>query len=300
MTGRFLQAALFLLFLFPALTGQTKATICFLSDCQEPLFFEKLIIHDKGNEEGRDSLFRRLERIHPGYLFLLGDIVSRGSDQEAWKPLDDFLLKLGHGTKVYAIPGNHEYIGSHEGHISSFTSRFGTMGLNGFVVKIDSLAIIMLNSNFKKAGNSAELTRWYKSVTDSLDMDKATSGFIVCDHHAPFSNSKVVGASVPVQESFVPPFETSAKGKLFISGHSHNLELFRSDRGKKYLVAGGGGGLVQELEEKDKRKFKDLLDDKVKPRFFFIRMDIVNGSQYYKACGFTKEMKYLELQLDLN
>jgi hypothetical protein len=125
---------------------------------------------------------------------------------------------------------------------------------------------------------------------DSLDVDNSIHDIVVCTHHSPYSNSKVVGSSVPVQESFVPRYERSGKAKLFITGHSHNLEYFKGKNGKQFLVIGGGGGISQPLYEGSKEKYHDLIDQAVKPRFFYIKLQRKGSDIEVRISGYSTEM----------
>jgi predicted MPP superfamily phosphohydrolase len=233
-------------------------------------------------------------------LFLLGDLISRDSKEKAWVPLDTFMNFLNRkNTRIYAIPGNHEYMGRSSASIQMFRRHFQEKWLYGYFVNIDSIAIVMMNSNFNKLTEN-ELSRqlkWYKSEMDSLDADPAIKATIVCTHHAPYSNSKIVGSSKPVADLIVPAFEKSQKSKLFISGHSHNLEYFSDSIGKHFLIIGGGGGIEQPLIPIDKRKYYDLIDQDVKPLHFYLIIERKGNCLKLIARGFKKDFKFFELDI---
>jgi predicted MPP superfamily phosphohydrolase len=275
--------------------------IYFISDVQAPMKVEKIISKPYRNEEARDSLFADLIHQHPKNLFMLGDLTSKGSKEKAWAPLDTFLNSLYQmHTSVYAIPGNHEYMGKSAG-MRMFKSRFPDQWLNGYLISIDSIAIVMLNSNFKDLSKnelSKQLT-WYKTVMDFLDSDPGIKAIIVCTHHAPYSNSKVVGSSKQVADLVVPRFEKSQKSKLFISGHSHNLEYFSDSTGKHFLVIGGGGGIAQPLIPLDERIYHDLLDQDVKPLYFYLLIEKNGNCLKLTARGFKKDFSFFELDFGI-
>lgn len=277
-----------------------KQAICFISDTQEPLPSEKLVLKPYRNAEARDSLFTDILRIRPRALFMLGDLESRGSREKSWTPLDSFLGKTEKtATPVYVIPGNHEYMSSLSGGIKGFTSRFGTSGLEGYSIKIDSTAVIMLNTNFRKMGEESadKEVRWYLREIDSLENSSSIANIIVCVHQAPFSNSKIVGSSVDVEEKIVPAFENTVKAKLLISGHSHNLEYFEGKNHKHYLVAGGGGGIAQPLLSGAKAKYADLTDQSAKPLYFYIILENTNGRMKIIARGLDHDFHFFELAI---
>ena len=45
------------------------------------------------------------------------------------------------GTKVYAIPGNHEYMSRFSGSTNMFIQRFPKEWLSGYVVSLDSMRL---------------------------------------------------------------------------------------------------------------------------------------------------------------
>jgi predicted MPP superfamily phosphohydrolase len=276
---------------------RNQERIYFISDVQEPLPAEKIILKAYRNEEARDSLFADLIVQHPDNLFLLGDLVSRGSVEKAWLPLDNFLCLLkGANTSTYAIPGNHEYMGRSSNGIKMFVKRFPEKWLSGYTVDIDSIAVVMLNSNFTDL-SEIELSKqliWYKTEIESLDRNPAVKIIIVCTHHAPFSNSRIVGSSKPVEDLIVPAFEKSKKSKLFISGHSHNLEYFSDSIGKHFLVIGGGGGIAQPLIPMNKRIYVDLLKQDAKPLYFYLVIEKNENRLTLIAKGFKKDFIFFE------
>jgi Icc-related predicted phosphoesterase len=256
-----------------AQTPNDHPAVYFISDCQKPLPIEKIIREIHNNMQATEMLFTEIEKSNEGYVFMPGDLVGRGSDNSEWQYVDTFLNHLRRTeTKVFAIPGNHEYLLSSSKGVANFQKRFPGISLSGYLERIDSMAFVMLNSNFGELStlNNEIQQKWYNSIMDSLDVDEAIRIVIVCAHHSPFSNSKVVGSSAKVQEAFVPRFQSSPKAKLFITGHSHNLELFDGTKGKRFLVIGGGGGIDQPLLTGNKAKYMDLTGLFIKPRYFYL------------------------------
>ena len=282
---------------------QDQQKIYFISDCQAPMWIEKVFSKEKGNEASTDSLFADIFRQHPKNLFMLGDHISKGSKEKSWTRVDTFLKHLNKTkTNVYAIPGNHEYMGNSSRGMKQFKKRFPEQWLFGYCVNVDSIAIVLLNSNFKEL-NEHELLRqltWYKSAMDSLDSDPATKIMIVCTHHPSETYSSVVKPSQQVEETFVPRFKKSKKSKLFISGHSHNLEYFADSKGDKhFLVIGGGGGIKQPLKSVENLNYHDLLKQSEKPRFFYIVIEKNGNSLKLIAKGFRYDRRFFELNIDL-
>ena len=285
---------------FLACQAQPEPALYFLSDCQQPLLGERLIRKIWRNEEGRDSIFAGIVRSHPNYLFLLGDLTGAGSKTKKWQSLDSFITILrSDECKVFAIPGNHEYMFKARKGIRNFKIRFGEQQTLGYCIKRENFAVVMLNSNFKRMSESdtSKELGWYRFVMDSLDRDPSIKSIIVSTHHPPFTNSKVVKPSKEVDHLFINRFDQSPKAKLFLSGHSHNLEYFRSSSNKKYLVIGGGGGPAQPLFTDKKCLFNDLLTQDSKPIYFFVKVIINGDSVEEKVFGLNREFKWVVLSI---
>ncbi len=264
----------------------------FISDCQQPLPIEKIRLKPNRNEEARDSLFADLIRQQPRNLFLLGDLTSTGSNKNSWNPIKKLQLSLGRlNTHLYAIPGNHEYYTNARRGLQNFKEQFPEVPLFGYCVKKDSVAIVMLNSNFNKL-SSTEIQRqqvWYMATMDSLEADNGIKMILLCSHHSPYTNSKIVKPSKEVAKFFLPKFFDSPKSMLYISGHSHNLEFFGRDSEKYFLVIGGGGGLTQPLYAADLRLFTDLIQQDKKPVYFYHFTERRGGTLHLFVRGLTKD-----------
>ncbi len=142
--------------------------------------------------------------------------------------------------------------------------------------------------------------KWYQETLASLDQNAEVKMIIVSCHHAPFTNSKIVGSSKPVQKQFVPLFLSTNKCRLFITGHAHAFEHFIHS-GKDFFVIGGGGGIHQPLNA----EHKDIQSD-YKPQFHFLMitptakvLHIQSISLRDDFSGFERK-DILDLQLDFS
>lgn len=249
--------------------------IAFVSDIQEPIFVEKLFLDGNKNEEASDSIFSDIVKVKPSDIFMLGDLVSLGFDEKQWGKIDKYLsLTKQSKIKSYAILGNHEVMYESTNGLIEFRKRFRHQSITGYAVIVDSIGLIMLNSNFgtlSQSDNKRQLAK-YHYLLDSLDKSKQVKAIIVACHHPPFTNSKIVSSSKEVQKYFVKDFIKSKKSILFITGHSHNLEHFRQ-KNKDFIVIGGGGGLKQPLYQKGNRHWEDIIPNNIKPDFFYILVE---------------------------
>ena len=163
--------------------------------------------------------------------------------------MDQYLSEIRQQkTIVTAVLGNHDVMFSGTKGEGQFLKRFPEEMKTGFYKVYDSIAFVLLNSNFKtlKKEQLMQQQAFYQSLLPQLDADNAIKCIVVTCHHAPYSNSKTVGSDKKVQEHFLPAFLQSKKAKLFIAGHAHVFEHFKKE-GKDFVTLGGGGGLHQPI-----------------------------------------------------
>jgi hypothetical protein len=228
--------------------------IDFISDTQQPMTVEKIRLRSNHNIKATSLLLADILQQKPRALYMLGDIVGLGSRNHKWAAMDRFLDGCKkNDIDVHGLLGNHDVMWSRKKGESNFQQRFPDHVNTGYLSITDSIAVIMLNSNFKKL-SAIEIDKqqnWYTTALARLNNDGAVKTIIVSCHHAPYSNSRIVGSSVAVQHYFVPAFIQTPKCSLFITGHSHAFEYFKH-AGKDFLVIGGGGGLHQPLDTSSK------------------------------------------------
>lgn len=277
MQQKFILSLLYVLFFStaktqtPTLSSTGDSTeLCFASDTQKPMWIETLFLKKDHNQEATKKLFSAVAARKPGAFFIMGDVVSLGYSNRQWKPMDAYLKDLrSKNISVYAALGNHEVMGQAKKGRQKFQERFPEHLATGYVQVKDSIAVILLNSNFGTLSSEEDATqiKWYKTTLDSLDKEASIQFIISGCHHSPYTNSKIVGANKDVQQKFVPLFLASRKSRLFITGHSHNFEHYQI-KGKDFLVIGGGGGLHQPL-----RTGEGCLPDlatEYKPQFHYL------------------------------
>ena len=237
------------------------------------MWIEKQFLRSNHNTNATAVIFSDILHQKPTSLYMLGDVVALGYRQRKWIRVDRFLDSCRQrGIATYGLLGNHDVMGKTVKGEINFQKRFPANVRTGYLSVVDSLAIILLNSNFQKLSQTDRLRQqtWYDSTIRALDSNPAIRAIIVACHHAPYSNSKVVGSSKPVQRNFVPAFIASKKAVLFITGHSHAFEYFNI-HGKYFLVTGGGGGLHQPLDA-SARKLPDLAAS-YKPMFHYLKLE---------------------------
>ena len=248
--------------------GSTE--LCFASDTQKPMWVETVYLKKDHNQLATRMLFADVAKRKPAAFFIMGDVVNLGYSDHQWRPIDGYLKRLREEkVPVFAVMGNHDVMGEPLRGQQKFQKRFPHHSPTGYVQVQDSVAVILLNSNFgtlSDADNSKQAA-WYKETLQKLDADSSIQFIISGCHHSPYTNSSIVSSDKKVQERFVPLFLASKKSRLFISGHSHNFEYFQKE-GKDFLVIGGGGGLHQPLKTGE-----GILPDRApayKPEFHYL------------------------------
>ncbi|GAB2980879.1 hypothetical protein GCM10027049_15600 [Mucilaginibacter puniceus] len=257
--------------------AQKQPILAFTSDTQQPMTFEKIFLKSNYNEKATEMIFKDVDSLRPAAFFILGDVVSVGYKNRKWKAVDKYIAELKKDSiPVYATLGNHEVMFIASKGIKQFQARFPMFKPEGYTEVIDSVAVVLLNSNFEKM-KSDEIKaqdEWYTETIQNLDADPAIRTVIVSCHHSPYTNSTIVQPSIMVQQKFVPAFIASKKAKLFLTGHSHNFERFKV-QDKDFLVIGGGGGLHQPLRSPF---ITPDMEPQYKPAFHYLEVVREGGS----------------------
>lgn len=261
--------------------SDSNEEIIFISDTQEPIWIETILLDRNNNLIARDLIFKEIVKANSRKIIHLGDIVAFGYKDESWKPIDNYLNELlERNIQFYPTLGNHELLLFSDAGEEQFNNRFPFYSKTGYSINNGETEIILLNSNFSKMTEIEIMQQqtWYKNKLDELEKDSTISTIIVGTHYSPFTNSKIVSPDEDVQKLFVPLFLKSKKGKLFISGHCHAFEHFKYKE-KDFLVIGGGGGLQQPLYVRDEAKWKDEYDSENSLRMFhFLKYKLENDT----------------------
>lgn len=252
--------------------------IAFAADTQAPMLVETILLRRHNNRKATELLFADVLQRQPTALFLLGDLVNLGYSNRQWKPIDRYVKALREKEiRVHAILGNHEVMGRPRLGIRKFQERFPDHEPTGYVVRMGSIAIVLVNSNFSILSINEEVsqTLWYKSTLEALDEDPTIDFIITGCHHSPYTNSRIVRPSKEVEEKFVPAYLASRKSRLFLSGHCHAYEHYKVE-GKDFLVIGGGGGLKQPLRQGIGTLADIALD--YKPLFHYVMVSAIGDT----------------------
>lgn len=280
--------------------GEQKL-LAFAADTQAPMLVETILLKPFRNREATKLLFQNVVHQKPCAFFLLGDVVNLGYSARQWKPIDQYLQMLrSQHIKTYGILGNHEVMGRPKEGQRMFQHRFPDHAKTGYVVIENSIAVVLVNSNFATLSKKEEedQTKWYATTLEALDADTNIEFVITGCHHSPFTNSRVVSPSKEVEEKFVPAFLQSKKSQLFLSGHCHAFEHYKVG-GKDFMVIGGGGGLRQPLRQ-GIGTLTDLAIE-YKPMFHYITIRRSADHLHVTSLHLKKDFSGFEtgLQLDI-
>lgn len=245
--------------------------LAFVSDTQAPLWVETLALQEDGNREATARIFRDIGARKPAAVFMLGDVVNLGFDESEWRIMGTLINGLrSQGISVSALLGNHDVMLNARAGEAQFQRRFPSHRRTGHLRIVDSIAVVMLNSNVNTMDDVAlgSQQEWYRQTLADLGRDRGILGIIVACHHSPYSNSMLVGSSLQSQVRFVTGFLAEPKARLFMSGHAHLFEHFRKE-GKDFLVIGGGGGLQHPAFTGSEERHRDLSPTGRKPKFHY-------------------------------
>ena len=151
------KLTLFFLFVPFAALAQTNNSLAgpggeidFISDTQQPMLIEELRLKPTHNKEATSLLFSEILRTKPQHVYMLGDVVALGFCNHKWKKVDRFLDSCHkENISVYGLFGNHDVMLFRKKGERNFNRRFPQNVGTGYLSVTDSIAVLLLNSNFK-------------------------------------------------------------------------------------------------------------------------------------------------------
>ncbi len=175
------------------------------------------------------KLVRMLNSCNADIILLAGDIVDEDLAPVIHNDLGRSLLKLKAPLGVYAITGNHEYIGGAEAAVK-YLEEHGIKMLRDTAIKInESFYLAGRNDRDSKRFSSKER----KTLENVLEGVDCTLPVIMMDHQ-PFNFQQVVDAGVDFQ----------------LSGHTHHGQLWPFNYITKAIYEVSWG-----YKQKDKSQF---------------------------------------------
>ena len=212
-----------------------------------------------------DRLLREIDDVKPNLAIHLGDVVQDADVVREWhsyffRPLE--FRGLSNRIPWIVARGNHDIINKQRvfpnrgngtsGPAPIFVNdrAFSNGGMHFFSITVSSIRFVVLDTNV----NSREQREFLESEFQSSEFLTAAFRVVLC-HIPPFLEYWNPGAWFEGGESawgaFVKwewnPMFRRAKVDVVISGHSHIYQRGKSD-GVQYIISGGGGALLEELQ----------------------------------------------------
>lgn len=267
--------------------GLAPQTIAIVGDVQRTGILEMSMLGRTQNDREREAVLAAIAKDAPDMLFMLGDQVVLGDQEESWNYFDRIMMPVHQaGIPVRAMLGNHDYEGSlHALCMSNFCDRFPHQrDEHHGLVMLGRIALLTLDSNFDhlklKKDEIKKLKEHYQETLNKLDANPDVLGVVVASHHPPYTNSDLSGSSElrVVRETFAEPFLAARKTRLYLSGHIHSYERFVSGD-KTFVISGGGGGPRREVSISRGRPYtNDAYRKETLRPFHYIRMKVREDS----------------------
>jgi len=270
--------------------------IILIGDTQGTSLLEEFWLWREDNKEKTPLLIKEIADREPALVINLGDLVFCGTSAKQWKRFDDAHKPLiDNNIPYFCIPGNHEYWCNPQKSLENVFSRFPHLHKRKwYSFRFQKIAFVMTDSNFSHL-SKAEVgcqVDWYKKELAGADDDPDIDYIVVCCHHPPCTNSKVVKPDKEVQRYFVGPFLGLKKAAVFFSGHCHAYERFKAP-GKYFIVSGGGGGPRHKLNtDKRKRDCKDAFADSSLRILHFCQVTIEPGCLRFQVIKLTDQKTF--------
>jgi Calcineurin-like phosphoesterase len=222
----------------PPGTGPT-ATTAAGSDAggSEPIISGFLAFGDFGGGDAQQAVAAAMDRWAASHrvdaLVTTGDnVYEEGQPERFGAQLDRPYQRLRRGRPLWATLGNHDVAGGHE------QAQLRHLGLPElpYVKELPGVQLLFLDGNEPDEDQAT----W---LADRL----AEPGprFRVAVFHQPAWSCSVHDSTQEIDELWVPVLEDH-RVALVLNGHDHNYQRFVSDAGVTYVVTGGGGkGLYQ-------------------------------------------------------
>ncbi len=151
------------------------------------------------------KLVQLIEKQEPDIVLLAGDVVDEDLAPVVRNDLGSLLLKIKAPMGVYAITGNHEYIGGASRAVK-YLSEHGIQMLRDTSVMIDN-SIIIVGREDRDRERFSGMAR--KSIGDLLSGIDQSKPIILLDHQ-PFNLKEASDAGIDIQ----------------ISGHTHHGQIW--------------------------------------------------------------------------
>jgi len=210
--------------------------------------FHDPLDREVANAKARQALVAAIDREHPAFVSIGGDIVYLGEnvkDWEVWDAETDSWRE--HSIPAYPAIGNHDLKGGEKTALANYFARFPQLENSRFYsLRMGNCLMLVLDSALDEInGMQGE---WLREQLDALPA--AVDFVFLVLHHPPYTSSsdeKKYGgghSARPSEQALAKMLETRQQHMhariIVFSGHVHNYERHEHG-GITYFVTGGGG-----------------------------------------------------------
>lgn len=219
---------------------------------------------EPANPTVRQALVAAIDKEHPAFVSIGGDIVYSGENAKDWQVWDsETAAWREHKILVYPALGNHDLKGNEKIALGNYFARFPYLNESRFYsVRLGNSLMLVLDSALEEmAGPQGD---WLHSQLDEVPADTDFVFFVF--HHPPYTSSSEErsyggGHSARSKEEALAKFleerqQHSRARFLVFNGHVHNYERHEHG-GVTYFVTGGGGAHAYPIARHPDDPYKD-------------------------------------------
>ncbi len=184
-----------------------------------------------------EELVQQIESLKPDLVLLGGDVLDEDLGPFVEQNMTETLAKLRPPLGVYAIPGNHEYIGRH---LKEFSEYLQTAGVHSLIDEK-----VQIGAGFTLIGRDDRAAERFdghkrKSLSELMEGLDQSKPIILLDHQ-PFGLEEAEQAQVDLQLS-----GHTHRGQLwpnqFITGKVYELDYGYKKKGNTHVIVSSGYG----------------------------------------------------------
>jgi hypothetical protein len=184
------------------------------------------------------SIINRMANYEFDFLLHTGDFIIRGDDFSAWSTFFNIEDTILQEKQFLPAIGNHEYP------YWIYDTLFALPDAEYFYsVNYGNAHFIMLDTQMELYGAQRN---WLRNDLITTANDTLIDWIFVNLHRPPYSSGSH-GSQMDVREAFCPLFEQYGVDIVFC-GHDHDYERTREINGVTYIVTGGGGAPLYDID----------------------------------------------------
>ena len=198
------------------------------------------------NVEAAKAVSAAVVQANPDFVLSTGDLADPRYAMDysgvigSWNLLFGCLRDELAAFVFQPVSGNHD---EPENPDSFWHRLFELPNTHDYVLDVGPIRFILLDST-ENEGPSR--TAWLARELQKAAFDPAVTWTIPAFHRPPFSEGERAGDE-SLREEWVPLF-TKYEAGLVLSGHAHGYQRMKPIDGVPYLVSGGGGGWLYQVD----------------------------------------------------